>query len=44
MGSTGDDEFVPMSFNRRYTLQGKLSFNVGDGKGVVLNVLYPDQN
>jgi len=44
VGSTGDNEFIPLRSNRRYTLQGKLSFAVGDGKGIVLNALYQDQN
>ncbi|MFC2085467.1 TonB-dependent receptor plug domain-containing protein, partial [Bacteroidota bacterium] len=43
IGATGDNEFVPMRFNKRYTLQGKLSFNVGEGKGIVLNALYQDE-
>jgi len=37
IGSTGDNEFVPMNSSQRYTMQGKLSFDVGSGKGIVLN-------
>lgn len=40
VGSTGDNEYVAMNYNRRYSLQGKLSFAVGSGKGIVLNGLY----
>lgn len=37
VGSTGDNEFVSMNSSQRYTMQGKLSFAVGSGKGIVLN-------
>lgn len=37
IGSTGDNEYVSMNSSQRYTLQGKLSFAVGSGKGIVLN-------
>ncbi|MGK9476283.1 TonB-dependent receptor [Melioribacter sp. OK-6-Me] len=41
IGATGDNKYVPMNFNKRYTLQGKLSFNIdGGGKGLILNMLY----
>ncbi len=40
VGSTGDNEYVAMNYNRLYSLQGKLSFDVGSGKGIVLNGLY----
>ncbi len=41
IGATGDNKYVPMNFNKRYTLQGKLSFNIdGTGKGLILNMLY----
>ncbi len=41
IGATGDNKYVPMNFNKRYTLQGKLSFNIdGAGKGLILNTLY----
>ena len=42
IGDTGDSAYVPMNFNRRLSLQGKLAFNVGDGKGIVLSGLYQD--
>lgn len=42
VGATGDNKYVPMNFNKRLTLQGKLSLNVGGGKGIVFNGLYQD--
>ena len=42
VGATGDNEYVPMNFNRRITLQGKLALNVGGGKGITLTGLYQD--
>ena len=44
IGSTGDSADVPMNFSRELTLQGKLSFKVGQGKGIVLEGLYQDHN
>ncbi len=44
IGSTGDNAFVPMNYNKKFSLQGKLSFNVsGDGKGLVFTGLYQDR-
>ncbi len=40
VGATGDNEYVPMNFSKRYSFQGKVSFAVGSGKGIVLNALY----
>jgi outer membrane receptor protein involved in Fe transport len=40
VGATGDNEYVSMNYNKQYSLQGKLSFAVGSGKGIVLNTLY----
>ncbi len=40
VGGTGDSAYVPMNYNKRYSLQGKLSFKVGNSKGIVLNALY----
>ncbi|MDA3861936.1 MAG: TonB-dependent receptor [Melioribacteraceae bacterium] len=37
VGSTGDNKYISMNSSQRYTLQGKLSFAVGSGKGIVLN-------
>jgi outer membrane receptor protein involved in Fe transport len=42
IGATGDKAYVPMNFNKRLSLQGKLSLNAGSGKGIVLSVLYQD--
>ncbi|MBU1101016.1 MAG: TonB-dependent receptor [Bacteroidetes bacterium] len=42
IGSTGDNEYVPMNSNRRYTLHGKLALNVGSGRGIVLSGMYQD--
>ncbi len=43
IGSTGDNKYVPMSFNERLSLQGKLSIDVGSGKGIVVSGMYQDQ-
>lgn len=44
VGATGDNKYIPMNDNRRFTLQGKLSIDVGDGgRGIVINGLYQDQ-
>ncbi len=44
IGATGDNKYVPMNYNRRLTLQGKLSIDLGGGgRGLVLNTLYQDQ-
>jgi outer membrane receptor protein involved in Fe transport len=40
VGSTGDRAYVPMNYDKRYSVQGKLSFKVGNSKGIVLNGLY----
>lgn len=42
IGATGDKAYVPMNYNRRLSLQGKLAINVGGGKGIVLTGLYQD--
>jgi hypothetical protein len=42
VGSTGDKEYVPMNFNKKLSLQGKLALNVGGGKGIVLSGFYQD--
>ncbi len=44
VGSTGDSSNIPMNYSRELTLQGKLSFKVGQGKGIVLEGLYQDHN
>jgi outer membrane receptor protein involved in Fe transport len=40
VGSTGDGNFVPMSFDERISLQAKIAIKVGTGRGIVLNGLY----
>lgn len=40
IGSTGDGKYVPMNYNKKYSLQGKFQFNVGSGRGIVFNALY----
>ena len=40
VGATGDGKYVPMNFSERGTLQGKLQFKVGEGKGIVLSGMY----
>lgn len=40
IGATGDGKYVPMNFQKRVTLHGKLSFNVGTAKGLILEGLY----
>ena len=42
VGATGDKAYVPMNFNKKLSLQGKLALNVGGGKGIVLSGLYQD--
>src|SRR5437879_3683703 len=42
--ATGDGRYVPMNFSERYTLQGKLSINLGSAKGLTLQGLYQNQN
>jgi outer membrane receptor protein involved in Fe transport len=44
VGATGDNKYVPMNYSRRYSLQGKLSIDVGGGgRGIILNGMYQDQ-
>jgi outer membrane receptor protein involved in Fe transport len=44
VGATGDGAYVPMNFQRRYTLQGKLNVDVGNAKGLVLQAFYQQQD
>lgn len=43
IGATGDNEYVPMNYNKRLSLQGKLAINIGTGKGIVLSGMYQDR-
>ena len=40
INATGDGKDVPMNYSRQLTLQQKLVFKVGQGKGIVLEGLY----
>jgi outer membrane receptor protein involved in Fe transport len=40
IGATGDGKNVSMNYSRQLSLQGKLNFKVGSGKGIVLEGLY----
>ncbi len=42
IGATGDGKYVPMNYQKRYSLQGKLSFNVGTSKDLVIQGIYLD--
>jgi outer membrane receptor protein involved in Fe transport len=44
VGATGDYAYVPMNSSKKTTLQGKLAFKVGSGKGIVLNGLYQNDD
>jgi outer membrane receptor protein involved in Fe transport len=40
VGATGDSAYVPMNFQKRFSMQGKLEINVGTAKGIVLSAMY----
>ena len=40
VNATGDGHRVPMNYTRQLTLQQKLIFKVGQGKGIILEALY----
>lgn len=40
IGSTGDQKYVPMNFNEKFSLQAKMALNIGGGKGLVLSGFY----
>ena len=44
IGSTGDNKYVPMNYSNKLNLQGKLEFNVGGSRGIVLNGMYQGNN
>ncbi len=44
IGATGDNEYVPMNYNRRANIQGKLYIKVGNAKWLVLQGMYQDRN
>jgi outer membrane receptor protein involved in Fe transport len=43
IGATGDGQYVPMNYQDRLSLQGKLSINVGSEKGITLSGFYQNQ-
>ncbi len=43
IGATGDGKYVPMNYQKRISLQGKVSIDVGSSKGVILQALYQDR-
>lgn len=43
IGATGDGQYVPMNYTTRFTLQGKVSIDVGGPRGISLNTMYQDQ-
>ncbi len=43
IGATGDSQYVPMNYSKRGTLQAKLQYKLGEGKGLVLNTMYQNQ-
>ncbi len=40
IGATGDSSYVPMNYQKRWSIQGKLSIDVGSSKGIILQGLY----
>jgi outer membrane receptor protein involved in Fe transport len=42
--STGDSQFVPMNNNERFTLQGKLTIDIGNAKGLTLQAFFQGNN
>ena len=44
IGATGDGKYVPMNFQNRKSIQGKLSINVGSAKNIVLQGLYQQRD
>jgi outer membrane receptor protein involved in Fe transport len=43
IGATGTGKYVPMNNQKRISLQGKLSIDVGSSKGLILQALYEDR-
>jgi outer membrane receptor protein involved in Fe transport len=43
IGATGDGALVPMNYQDRLSLQGKIALKVGSGKGIVFTALYQHQ-
>lgn len=43
VGATGDRKYVSMNYNRRLSLQGKVSFDIGNGKGLIFEGMTQDR-
>lgn len=43
IGSTGDNKYVPMNYSKRYSVQGKISINIGNAKGIIMHGLYQNR-
>ncbi len=43
IGATGDSTYVPMNYQKRISLQGKVSIDVGSSKGIILQAFYQDR-
>ncbi len=43
IGATGDKAYVPMNYEKRWSVQGKLAFDAGSSKGIVLQGLYQNR-
>jgi len=44
VGNTGDNKYISMNSQERFSLQGKLSLKVGSGQGIVFQGLYQQRN
>ncbi len=42
IGATGDGKYVPMNYQKRFSSQGKLSFDVGGSKALTVEGIYLD--
>ena len=42
IGATGDGKYVPMNYQQRFSMQGKLSFDIGGSKALTLQGIYQD--
>lgn len=43
IGATGDGKYVPMQYQKRWSVNGKLSIDVGSSKGIILQGMVQDQ-
>ncbi|HTX18284.1 MAG TPA: TonB-dependent receptor [Bacteroidota bacterium] len=42
VGATGDGKYVPMNYQKRISMQGKFTFDVGSAKGLTVQEIYFD--